>query len=54
MHVVSRKRHNPINISNLLIAIIWNLKTTFIQKNKISKEKSQPVSLLADSNNILI
>ena len=36
------------NISNLLIAIIWFLKTTFNQKLKILIKKSQPVSLLAD------
>ncbi len=31
-----------------------NSKTTFSQKIKFLKKKSQPVSLLADSNNILI
>ena len=53
MHVVSREWHNLIYVSNLLIAIIGILKTNFSQKPKNSKEKSQPVSLLADSNNML-
>ena len=53
MHVVSREWHE-IHISNLLIANIWILKTTYSQKNKNSIKKSQPVSLLADSKVILI
>ena len=39
---------------NLLIAIIWIVKTIFYKEIKNLNKKSQPVSLLADSNSILI
>ena len=54
MHVVSGEWHKLIYISDLLIAIIWILKTNVCQKLKINFLESQPVSLLADSKNILI